>query len=145
MKISTAKTLFLSGCLAGSALLAGCAGMNTVERAEPTAQKQMVSDRRVIANPILNNRVSIVGINESTTASGFLQVQVEVQNRTRSLQNFSYRFEWFDPQGMQLSTSSSLYIAKQIEGRESLFISAVAPTTSAKDFRLKIVDKVPGE
>jgi uncharacterized protein YcfL len=145
MKRSTITSLFLSGCLVGSVLVGGCAGMNTVERAEPTGQKQMVSDKRVIANPILNSRVNIVGINESTTASGYLQVQIEVQNRTRSLQNFSYRFEWFDPNGMQISTSSSLYIAKQIEGRESLFFSAVAPTTSAKDFRLKIVDKVPGE
>jgi len=120
--------------------VAGCHDtMNSVENAQKEGQRNMVSDQRVISDLGLNKKVSIVGVNTALTPGGFLRVQVELLNRTGSLQNFNYHFEWFDQNGMQISGSSTAVIADEIVGKEDKFISAIAPTETAKDFRLKLI------
>ena len=69
-----------------------------------------------------------------------MQVQVELQNRTRSLQRFIYHFEWFDANGMQVNNVLSAFIPDQIEGKEDKFISSIAPTPNCKDFRVKFIE-----
>jgi uncharacterized protein YcfL len=83
--------------------------------------------------------VGVVGVNTAMTPGGFLKVQVELLNRTGSLQNFNYHFEWFDQNGMQVGGSSTAVIADEIAGKEDKYISAIAPTEVAKDFRLKLI------
>lgn len=127
---------------ASLSLLAGCVStVNTVERAAPIGQRQMVNDKRIITDAGLNRAVRIIAVNE--TPGEFLKVQVEVLNTTHSLKSFNYRFEWFDANGMQVNTSASTYLPRQIEGKESLFLSAMAPTPTARDFRLKLIDSAP--
>ena len=133
----------ISACiLLGIGLFSSCTTVNTVERATPVGTKQMVADKRVITDDTLKRKVSIVGVNESTTSGGFLQVQIEVLNQKNSMQTFSYRFEWFDMNGMLVNTPTSVWIPRQIEGQETLSITAVAPTTTAKDFRVKFMENV---
>ena len=124
----------------GMVCFTGCTTVNTVERAQPTAQKQMVDDKRVITDSGLNRRVQILAVNETPGAGGLLKVQVEVLNTTRSLQRFNYKFEWFDEGGNLVRTPSSAFLPRQIEGKESMFLSATAPTPTAKDFRLKLIE-----
>lgn len=138
MKISCLQNARQFACVAGFALLTACSTVNTVERANPVGQRQMVDDRRVITDAGLNRAVRIVGVNEAP--GEFLKIQVELLNTTSSLKSFSYRFEWFDANGVLVNTPTSTAIARQIEGRESIFISSVAPTPSAKDFRLKLLE-----
>lgn len=127
---------------ASLSLLAGCAStVNSVERAAPIGQRQMVNDKRIITDAGLNRAVRIIAVNE--TPGEFVRVQVEVLNTTHSLKSFNYRFEWFDVNGMQVNTSASTYLPRQIEGKESLFLSAMAPTPTARDFRLKLIDSAP--
>jgi uncharacterized protein YcfL len=114
--------------------------MNSVENAQKTGQRQMISDQRVVNDTGLSRAVSVVGINTANTPGGVLKVQVELLNQTRSLHRFSYRFEWFDASGMQVSSLSSVVVGDQIEGGESKFISAIAPDTRCKDFRLKLLE-----
>jgi len=118
----------------------GCTTVNTVERAQPAAQRNIVSDKRVITDGSLNRKVQIVALNENVGAGGFLKVQAEVINTTRSYQRFSYKFEWFDENGMLVSTPTSTFIPRQIEGQESLSIAATAPTPTVRDFRLKLIE-----
>jgi len=128
--------------LAGALLLAvsGCkTSVNSVENAQKTGQRQMVSDQRAVTDKSLAGRVSIVGVNSAMTPGGFLKVQIEVLNTTRSLQRFSYRFEWFDANGMQLTTLAPVEVPDQIQGGESKFISSVAPTPACRDFRVKFI------
>ena len=99
----------------------------------------MIADQRVISDTGLNRKVGVVGINTAMTPGGFLKVQVELLNRTGSLQNFNYHFEWFDQNGMQVNNSSTAILSDEINGGESKFISAIAPTETAKDFRLKLI------
>ena len=128
--------------LAGASVLTSCTTVNTVERETLVGTKQMVADKRVVTDDTLKRKVSIVGVNESTTSGGFLQVQIEVLNQKNSMQDFNYRFEWFDMNGMLVNTPTSVWIPRQIEGQESLFITAVAPTTTAKDFKVKFMENV---
>jgi uncharacterized protein YcfL len=126
--------------LAGLMLaLAGCHNsMNMVENAQKSGQRNLVADQRVITDMGLGNAVSLVGVNTAMTPGGFLKVQVELLNRTRSLHPFTYQFEWFDADGMQVNAGLSPVVADQIAGGESKFISAIAPTMACKDFRLKL-------
>jgi uncharacterized protein YcfL len=129
--------------LAGSLLLAvtGCkTSVNSVENAQKTGQRQMISDQRAVTDTGRGKKVSIVGINTAMTPGGFLKVQIELLNTTRSAQRFSYHFEWFDANGMQLSTLTTAEIPDQIEGGEDKFISSVAPTPACRDFRVKFIE-----
>jgi uncharacterized protein YcfL len=128
--------------LAGIGLLAltGCTTVNSVENADKQGQRQMVTDQRAITDASLDRKVSIIGVNQSMTPGGLLKVQVELQNRTRSLQRFNYRFEWFDANGMQVTTVASALLPDQIEGKESKFIFGVAPNPNCKDFRVKFIE-----
>ena len=113
--------------LAGVVLLAvtGCStSVNTIENAQKEGQRQMVSDQRVITDTSLAKKVSFVGVNQAMTPGGLLKVQIELLNRKRSLQRFSYQFQWFDANGMQINNVASPTIPDQIEGGESKFISS---------------------
>ena len=130
------------GITAGVVFLTGCSStVNTVERAQPTAQKQMTNDKRIITDGSLNRKVNIIGINETTISTGFTKVQVELFNKSSSPYSFRYHFEWFDAQGMLVQTPTSSWIDRSIQGGETMDIIAVAPTEAAKDFRVKFLSK----
>ena len=120
---------------------AGCSHtpVNTVENAQKTGHRTMITDQRVIIDMKLNRSVNLVGVNTAPTPGGVLKVQVELLNRTKSLQRFAYTFEWFDINGMQINNVLSATIPDQIEGGESKFISAIAPNSACQDFRLKLI------
>jgi len=130
----------IAALFAAALTVAGCHDtMNSVENAQKTSQRSMIADQRVVSDTGLNRKVGVVGINTAMTPGGFLKVQVELLNRTSSLQNFNYHFEWFDQNGMQVNNSSTAILSDEINGGESKFISAIAPTETAKDFRLKLI------
>lgn len=130
-------SLILPACVA---MLAGCTTVNTVGNADTVAQKQMVNDKRVLTDASLNRKVQIVGINSAINAAGFMKIQVEVQNTTRQHQSFSYRVEWFDENGMLINLPSNTAIPRSLEGKESIFLGATAPTERARDFRIKFLE-----
>ena len=134
--------LFASlGLTAGMTWLTGCSTVNTVERAQPVGERQMVADKRILTDASLNRHVGIVSLNEATVSTGFLKVQVELLNRTSSPHSFRYHVEWFDNKGMLVQTPTSSWIDRSIQGKETLNIIAIAPTETAKDFRVKFVSK----
>ena len=138
------KTLSLVSilCAAGAAalVLPGCTPVNTVEPAQPVAQRQMLSDKRVITDMTLNRHIRIIGVNTATGPAGFLKIQVEVQNLTSRPQSFTYRVEWFDENGMAINLPATPAIPRTIEGKETLDFTATAPTDRAKDFRIKFLE-----
>jgi uncharacterized protein YcfL len=137
----TKKSLLLTTVgVAGVFLISGCTTVNSVENAQPVAQKKMISDKRIITDSSLNRHVNIVGINTSEGDSGFMKIQVEVANQSSSPHSFTYRVEWFDENGMLISTPTTSAIPRSIEGKESIFITATAPTARAKDFRIKFLE-----
>ena len=135
-------TLALACVLMGTAVLSSCASVNTVERETPVGTRHVITDKRVITDETLATKVNIIGVNDATTPGGFLQIQIEVLNESHSMQEFNYRVEWFDMNGMAINTLTSVWITRQIEEKESLTITAVAPTPTAKDFRVKFMENV---
>ena len=133
--------LLLAGVACGASLLLnGCgATMNTLEPADTVAQRQMISDKRLITDTRLHNRVQPVGINTATGPGGFLKIQIELQNTTGSAHSFTYRIEWFDENGMLINSPTATAIPRSIEGGETISVTAMAPTDRAKDFRFKIL------
>ena len=140
MKTKPFLSVIAIAIIAGSS---GCDTMNTVERARPVGQRQMVADKRVITDHTLNRIARIVGVNETTGPGGFIKIQVELVNMTTDPQSFSYKFEWFDQNGMRVDTPTSTFIPRQLEARETIVISSVAPSPNAKDFQLKLIASNP--
>jgi len=124
---------------AGLAAMAGCATPKPVETAPIVDQRIIVADPRVSTDASLNNIVSIMGVKTSMTSGGLMKVQVELQNRTTALQQFIYRFEWFDANGMAINNVITAPITDQIDAQEDKFVSSVAPNPSCKDFRVKFI------
>ena len=134
---------YLVVCAAGALALAvtGCGTtVNSVENAQKEGQRNMVADQRVITDSGLGRHVSIVGVNTAMTPGGLLSVQVELENRSSSQHHFTYQFEWFDANGMQVASIISATTPAQIEGKEDKFVSSIAPNPACKDFRLKLID-----
>jgi uncharacterized protein YcfL len=142
MKTSRFRDLCVVAACAG--LLTGCSSttVNTVEPAVPTARREMLADQRVQTDPSLAKAVRVVGVNTATDAAGFLKVQVEVQNTTRSRKQFTYRVQWFDPHGMIIDTPTAAATPRSLEGRETAYITTTAPTPQAKDFRILFLEPV---
>ncbi|MFM7555635.1 MAG: DUF1425 domain-containing protein [Verrucomicrobiota bacterium] len=130
--------------LATATLLAaigtGCETVNTSEPAQPAFQRNMVSEKRVITDASLARRVQVQGINVSEGPGGFLKVQAEILNTTRSYQRFAYKWEWFDKDGNLVEGPASVAVTRQVEGKESLFLQGVAPNAAVRDFRLKLYE-----
>jgi uncharacterized protein YcfL len=138
MKTNTVAGLSVAAAVA---LLAGCATtVNTVENADKAGVREMVADRRVVSDRTLENRVIVVGINQSQTDAGFLRVQLEFYNKKRTIQNFFYTVEWFGADGMRVETATGGWTEQQVMARESLFLTFTAPTPRAKDFVVKLVE-----
>jgi len=114
--------------------------VNTVENAEKQGMRQMVSDSRVITDASLNKKVNVVGVNTVTMPNGILRVQIEAQSRKSKVQTFFYSVEWFDLNGMQVSSAGGGWAERQILGREVMSITATAPSPTCKDFRLKLIE-----
>ena len=119
---------------------AGCQTVNTTETAQPAFQRNMVAEKRVITDGSLARKVQVQGVNVSDGPGGFLKVQAEVLNTTRSYQRFAYKWEWFDKDGNVVEGPSSVAVTRQVEGKESLFIQGVAPNPTVRDFRLKLYE-----
>ena len=120
----------LLALIAASLALCACDTVNTVERANPSANKKMV------------DYAYVAGINEAKTQGGLLKIQAEIVNRSSAYRNVNYKFEWFDSDGMAINSPNSVWISIPIEGGESRNISAVAPSPKAADFKLKLMPDV---
>jgi len=122
--------------------LTACRTVNTTERASPTVTRQMVNDQRIITDRSLDFGARVVSVNQASVGGGDLvKVQVEIQNNSRQHKRFNYKFEWFDQNAMLIQVPAPVWFPKEIEGRETIDISAVAPNPQAKDFRLKLIEK----
>ena len=109
----------------------GCKTVNTVEL-----------DKRIVTDATLDRAVSIVDVAQRTLPDGLLKVQVDVLNRSTGVKEFNYKFEWRDKDGFVIKTPTSIYIPKQIEGKERMALQGIAPEPRATDFRVYFIERV---
>lgn len=119
------------------ATLAGCKTVNTVTRAEPVAVSTPLADKRIITDGGLGRTAQVIAIRQSVASGDLLRLDIDILNSSSNQQRFNYVFEWFDPQGMQVFSPMSRWQGQIIEGMETITLTAIAPTPTAKDFRLK--------
>ena len=122
-------------------MLTGCrTAVNTTENAEKYALPNAISDSRVIADRGLDSRVRVISLSTKPGPNDFLQLQVEFLNCKNSIQSINCLVEWFDASGMLVSTAGGGWKQQEFMPRESLFVTFTAPTATAKDFRVKMMD-----
>jgi len=135
---STVLVFLLLGVVALAA--AGCrTSVNTVENAEKSGVRETVADKRIVTDPSLY--VNVTSLSDRTLASGFKQVQFELTNRRNSDVRIFYAVEWFDENGMVVRSQASGWVERPFVARESIPIVVTAPTATAKDFRIKLVNR----
>lgn len=141
MKINILLSVTMLGALLFSN---GCAteSMNTVEPAMPEGRPMMVSDQRILTDPSLGRNVYVIGVNEAWTENGYKKVQVQIYNRTRSAKTFTYRVEWYDKDGMLISSPSDNRTPRTIEGGQKMSIPALATSPKAVDFRFTFLESL---
>ncbi|MCR6654953.1 MAG: YcfL family protein [Opitutus sp.] len=137
---SSLRARLTAGLLLGLGLFAaGCASnVNTVSRAEPQAEPNLIADKRVITDNTLANAIRIVSVNEGVASSNLKRIQVTIENRKNSTRTLSYKFEWVDENGMAVSSPNETWKTIRLLGRETTTISTIAVTPRAVDFTLKL-------
>lgn len=139
--MKTSQRLLLGPVIAAGllAVLSGCAtNVNTVERAQPLATTNYVSDKRVVTDNTLARTVRVNAINQATVSGNLLKIQATVENLKNDLRTVQYKFEWIDQDGMAVSTPTQGWKVLQLQGRETTTISTVATSPRAVDFVLKL-------
>lgn len=140
---------WIAGAFAGFILAgAGCStnqnGVNTVEPANPVYVERSIPDKRVIRDHETARAVAVLKVIDGSSDTGLARIGVEVQNLTRSVYRFNYRFDWFDHQGLPVATPTATMLSQTIEAGQVFTLLSVAPTPNAKDFRLSIQKSTRG-
>lgn len=138
---------------ASAAMLAGllCSCMdpvNTAENTEKSMTPNFVPTKRVVIDGYLEGRLEYMTTNKVELPDGLLKIQVTLKSTRTGLWDWlvkgnhpykiSYRFEWFDKDGMFVNTASSVWLEKEIIPGDTIYISSVAPNQRCKDFMLKL-------
>jgi uncharacterized protein YcfL len=103
---------------------------------EAPAVAQTPTDKRASAAPSLNSTFRILNVKASEAQTGFLKVEIEVQNVATFPKSFNYRIYWFDDTGTMFDIPDVSGVPLFLMGQEKSSIVALAPTPLAKDFRV---------
>lgn len=113
--------------------LAGCITNTSGERVEDS--------RVIVDNGMFAAHVRSLGQVCRQTKSGFMEVQVELQNDDTCDFSMLYRFQWFDADGMLIEESAPVCKHAFAHGRDKFFLRGVSESALAKDFRLVVRNK----
>ena len=114
-------------------VLAGCITNTSGERVEDS--------RVVVDNGMFAAHVRSLGQVCRQTKSGFMEVQVELQNDDTCDFSMLYRFQWLDADGFLLGESSPVWKQAFAHGRDKFYLKGTSESVLAKDFRLVIRNK----
>ncbi|WP_432799364.1 YcfL family protein [Poriferisphaera sp. WC338] len=126
--------------MAGSITLVGCTTVNTVASDSGEPGYNSVPTRKIITDGSLRSKARVVDIRESRVGNDHLKIQAEILNTTSSRKSFNYRIDWLNADGMSIPSLMTKWKTKSIAGKETAFVTAVAPTSKAADFRLQLVE-----
>lgn len=126
--------LLLSGLFLGFAT--SCTRpVSSVEREAPIGVPSVIQDSRVITDSRM--ALQVTQVNESVVSGDLTRVQVVVQNTSNRPKTINYRFDWYDLDGMLVSTNTP-WKTLRIQGQQTSALTATAPNPRAKDFRLNL-------
>jgi uncharacterized protein YcfL len=126
---------------------AGCNTVNTVTPAMSAATPDRVADKRVITNDTLNDIAYVVEVDRAVVSGNLMEVQVVLRNMTAGVKNVDYKFQWYDHQGIAITSPAPMTHTVSIEAGETKPITDVAPTPDAADWQLTLSEdsgRTPG-
>jgi uncharacterized protein YcfL len=123
-----------------SLLLVACNTSNTVVPASVGGGPGQPGFQQVITNGWLNYKANVTDVREDTVSGDMKRVQVAVYSDQLNSQNFSYRFEWFDANGMAVQGAGQAWQSRQIKPKETILLTSVAPSPRATQWQLKLLD-----
>ena len=129
----------MSGLLVCVALTGCRTSVNTVENADKSGMPNFIQDRRVITDERMAHKVNVTAINTASTDNGFLRVQVLLANHSNSQQTVFHSLEWYDEDGMVVSSASGGWTQQQFMPRETRAFTFTAPNPRVKDFVIKLM------
>lgn len=122
--------------------LAGCrTSVNSVDPANPAGKPNAEALAHTITDNSLNDACTPVFYNKGKTDAGFTLVQLQVQNKTRSVARMSYTVDWFDTNGMIVtSTAGKQWKPLALEAGKVETLLAVAPQPGAVDAKFHFIE-----
>jgi uncharacterized protein YcfL len=129
----------------------GLFGCNPPDRGT-ILQEGVASDNlgnNIVTRPVIHAFSAIIGegieVKRAVThvnKDGFLELEVDGYNRSFDTRRFEYKVEWLDGSGMVIDSTTSKWLQTSAAGKSPFAIKAVAPRTSAVDFRMN-TRKIP--
>ncbi len=141
----------LAAAAAGLLCLAGCQNtVNTAENTPAAMQPSAVDSNRYSTDSFCARRLLMLSARVGSTAQNLAVMQVEVRSERYGFwaeiwswwteENpyyISYKVDWFDEQGLQVTTAASaVWIPEIFYPGEIKAIQSVAPNSRCKDFRI---------
>lgn len=125
-----------------AASFAGCrTSVNSIDPANPEGKPTPVSLSNTTTDESLAGAIVPVFYNKGQTPAGFLAVQLQVQNQTRTMARVSYSVEWFDTNGMLItSAAGKQWRALTVEAGKVETIQAIAPQANAADAKFHFIE-----
>lgn len=117
----------------------GCAHqIGTVESADRQDPAQPIPENVQFADKSMARGLVVEGASAGSASGNLLRAQVMVVSTRRKPQNLSYRFEWYDGEGMIIDSPNSIWKPLRLLGEERVPLSNIAPNPRAVDFVLKL-------
>jgi uncharacterized protein YcfL len=103
----------------------------------------------IVTKPVIHAFSWVIGegveIDRAVTyvnKDGFLQLEIAGHNRAFNPIRYEYKVEWLDKDGMVVDTTTSKWLQTSAAAKAPFAIKAVAPRTTAVDFRMN-TRKIP--
>jgi uncharacterized protein YcfL len=103
----------------------------------------------IVTKPVIHAFSWVIGegveIDRAVTyvnKDGFLQLEIAGHNRAFNPIRFEYKVEWLDKDGIVVDTTTSKWLQTSAAAKAPFAIKAVAPRTTAVDFRMN-TRKIP--
>lgn len=124
--------------LCAFAMLGGCNLTNTV-RPNRAADGAISGVSQSAPNWWLESKANVVDARESVANGDTKKVQVSIFSSQLQQQRFSYKFEWFDKDGMKIGGMDS-WQSLMILPQQTIVVGATAPSPKVSDWILQISD-----
>ncbi len=109
-------------------------------------QEGIASDNlgnNIVTRPVIHAFSAIIGegieVKRAVTyvnKDGFMQLEVAGYNKSFETRRFEYKVEWLDGSGVVIDSATSKWLLTSAAGKSPFTIKAVAPRTTAVDFRM---------
>ena len=116
--------------------------VNTISNANQSANVQRVVDKRVDTDKALANTLWLTEVRESKTNDGFKRIQVFLKNYSSAPFTFSYRFNWYDENGVEVEAQDDeLWKKVHAVPGDDVTLTSIAPAANCADFKVRIISR----